>query len=272
MNRIVIITGASSGIGLCTKQLFLDNGDIVYNISKSCEQDEFNFCCDVSDSENIKQIIEQIGNKHGRIDILINNAGYGISGAMELTSVEAMENIFNTNTKGVFLTCKYAIPFMPKNSHIINISSTCALFPVPFRGLYCASKSAVQMMSYAYAMELKKSKIAVCAICPGEVKTNFTKNRIKNFDTNSRYENRIANAAYAIDKNDSKRMPPIKVSKTIFKTCNKKTCKPFVIVGGKMKFLNFVTKFIPTSLWIKITEKFMGGNKEQKNNPYLSEK
>lgn len=270
MNKVVIITGASSGIGQSTRELFLKNGDIVYNLSLSCEEDEFNFKCDVSNEERVKQIINQIGGKHKHIDTLINCAGYGISGAMELTSEKDFSKIFDVNTKGTFLTIKYCLPYMIANSHIINISSTCALFPVPYRSLYCASKSAVSMISYGFALELKESKIKVCTICPGEVKTNFTKNRVKNFDTNERYAGRIANAAYTIDRKDGKRMPAIKVASKIFKIANSDKVKPMIIIGFKMQLLYFFSKFVPFKVLMFFTDKFMGGHKHFKNNPYLS--
>lgn len=271
MNKVVVITGGSSGIGKATCELFTKNGDIVYILARSVETSGNNYKCDVSCEEDVKFAIEDIAKKHGKIDILVNNAGYGISGALELTSTEQMERIFDVNTKGIFLTCKYAIKYMEKGSSIINISSTCALFPVPFRSLYCASKSATNMLSLGYAMELKESKIKVCTICPGETKSEFTKNRVKNFATNERYGNRIANASYSIDKKDDKRMPAIKVAKVIFKMANKRKPKAMKIVSGKMKFLYFAYKLLPMSIWIKLTNKMFGGYKEFKDNPYLEQ-
>ena len=269
MNKIVIITGASSGIGLSLKNLYLSNGDIVYNISRSASKNEYDYSCDVSNEEMVKSIIDEIGNKHGHIDILINCAGFGISGAMELTKTEDYDSIMATNVKGVFLTCKYAIKYMKEYSQIINISSTCALFAVPFRGLYCASKSAVSMYSYSLRMELRDSKINVLTVCPGEVKTNFTKNRVKNFETNDRYDRKIADASYAIDRKDGKRMSANKVAKIIYKLSLKKKTKPMVIISFKMKVLYFFQKFLPLRFWLYITEKTMGGHKKFDNNPYL---
>lgn len=269
MNKIVVITGGSSGIGKEIAELFRKNKDIVYTLNRSNANDVNNFVCDISNEEVVERIINQIGEKHKNIDIVINCAGYGISGALELTSVSDMENIFDVNMKGTFLVNKYATKFLKEHSTIINIASACALFPLPFRGLYCSSKSAVNMYSHCLNLELKPSKINVCSICLGETKTNFTKNRIKNFETNSRYGNRIANAAYSIDKKDDKRMPADKVAKKIFKIANKKRVKPMVIISGKMKFLYFISKFIPLSWLIQFTQKFMGGHKEFKNNPYI---
>ena len=269
MNKIVVITGASSGIGLSLKNIYSNNGDIVYNISRSTTTDEYNFSCDVTNEIKMKDIIDFIGNKHGHIDILINCAGFGVSGAIELTPTTDYDSIMATNIKGVFLSCKYAIKYMKPHSLIINISSTCALFPVPFRGLYCASKSAVSMLSYSLNMELKDSKINVVTICPGEVKTNFTKNRVKNFDTNERYGRKIADASFSIDKKDEQRMSALKVGNIIYKISLKKRPKPMIIIGTKMKFLYFAYRFLPLRFWLFITEKTMGGHKVYDNNPYL---
>lgn len=271
MNKVVIITGASSGIGLSLKNKYSSSGDIVYNISRNVTEDDYNYKSDVADENKMREIINTIGTKHGHIDILINCAGFGVSGAIELTKSADYDSIMSTNVKGVFVTTKLALPYLNKGAYIINISSTCALFPVPYRGLYCASKSAVSMLSYSLRMELKQSGIKVVTICPGEIKTNFTKNRVKNFDTNYRYGRRIADASYAIDRKDGKRMSPNVVSNKIYSITSKNKNKPMIIIGKKMKFLYFVSKFLPLRFWLYITEKFMGGNKKFDDNPYLND-
>lgn len=270
MERVVIITGGDSGIGKQTANLFKQSKDIVYILDKTEKKEENYYTCDVSNEHQVKEIICEIGLKHRKIDIVINCAGYGVSGALELIDTKTMEGIFDVNTKGTYIVTKYAIKYMTKGSKIINIASACALFALPYRGLYCASKSAVNMLSLSFNMELKPLGIDVCSICPGDVKTNFTKNRVKIFETNERYGNRIANAAYSIDKNHNKRMDADVVAKAIFKVANKRKVKPMKIVSGKIKFLYFISKFIPLSLFIKLTEKFFGGHKEYKDNPYLT--
>ena len=239
-------------------------GDKVYILAKEKTNLQNHFECDVSKAEQVEQILQQIGDKEGVIDTVVNCAGFGISGAVELTQNEQAQSIMDVNFMGTFYVCKYALKYMKKGARIVNISSACALYPVPFRTFYCASKAAVQMLSYGLSMELKDAGIQVCAICPGEVKTNFTKNRVKNFETNERYGEKIAIAANNIDKNDGKRMSPSVVANAVIKQLNRKKMKPCVIVSKKYNFLNVVTRFVTTSTLLKFIDKLLGGKKPKK--------
>jgi short-subunit dehydrogenase len=108
-------------------------------------------------------------------------------------------------------------------------------------------------------MELKNFGINVCVVCPGDVKTNFTKNRIKNYDTNEKYGNHIEKASSDLDSKEHKRMSPKIVAKEIFKASNKSKTKPLVIVGTKYKVLYVLQRFFPVNLILKLIEKFFGG-------------
>ncbi len=263
MNRIVVITGASSGIGLKTAELFKNNGDKVINISKTQgEIGDKNYVADVSNSDEVSAAFEEIKNEYGRIDILINNAGYGMSGVTELLSAEECENIFKVNYFGTLTCIQKALPLMQKGGKIINLGSAMALFPIPFRAMYGASKSAVVNLSYSLRMELKPLGIDVTVMCPGNTKTNFTKNRVKEFKTNERYGDRISVATNKIDKGDDKRMLPIVVAKAIYKQANKKRSKPMVIVGRKYKLLYFVSNLAPKSWLLNITGKIYDGTRK----------
>lgn len=261
MEKVIVITGASSGIGLTTGRLLKNNGYKVVNISKeNCEEFE-TFVGDVSNYLALEEFFNKIGEKYKEIFALINCAGFGISGAVELTQEALAQKIMDVNFLGTFYAAKYALKYMKKGAKIINISSACALYPVPFRTFYCASKAAVQMLSYGLKMELKNAGIDVCAVCPGEVQTNFSKNREKDFSTNEKYGDAVKNAALHIEHNEKKRMSPQVVANRIFKLINKKRMKPFVIVSGKYKILNFFTRFVPQSLILKGSNKILGGKK-----------
>ena len=259
MRKVVVITGASSGIGEKTGILFQNKGYEVINISKSDSPLFKSYSADVTDRDSLVKIFEDIKSNYGKIDVLINNAGYGMSGITELLKIEDCRKIFDVNVMGVLNTTQLALPLMEKGGKIVNISSAMALFPVPFRAMYGASKSAVLTLSYTLRMELKRVGIDVTAICPGNTKTNFTKNRVKDFESNPRYGTRLATATDKIDKNDSKRMKPEKVAKVIFKESLKKKSKPMKIVGAKYKFLYFLTNITPKSWLLHFTEKFLGG-------------
>lgn len=262
MNKIVVITGASSGIGKQTKELFEAKNDVVINLSLEINKpDKFNYNCDVSNEEQVKSIFESIGKDFGKVDVLINCAGYGMSAITELISPAVARKIYDVNVMGVFYCSKYVLPLMDKGSKIINISSAMALLPLPFRTMYASSKAAVLTYSFAQRMECLPCGIQICAICPGDVKSNFTKNRIKNFETNERYGNRIKSATEHIDSREEKRMEPIVVAKKLVSLSYKKKMKPMVIVGGKYKMLYFLSKCFPKSWVLGVITKLYGGTK-----------
>ncbi len=265
MGRVVVITGGTSGIGEACAKEFINNGDTVIVMSRKNNNHSQNFyMCDVSIEPMVHDVFEKIYNKFGAFDILINNAGYGVSGAVELIDSGEAQSIFDVNYFGVLNCLKHAIPYMNKDSKIINMSSACALFPLPFRSLYCASKAAVNSLSFATAMEVKPLGINVVAVCPGDVKTNFTKNRVKVTETNERYGDRIKNAAENIDSKEDKRMSPDVVGKKVLKIANKKNPKPLVIVGGKYKFFYFMKKILPTRCLHSFLYKYFGGFRKVK--------
>lgn len=257
---IIVITGASSGLGKLLAEKYRKLGHKVVGLSRhpECEDD---IKCDVSNLDETQYAFSLIKEKYGKIDMLFNNAGYGVSGATELISNDSAKQIFDVNFFGVLNCSKCALPLMGKGSRIINISSACALFALPFRSLYCASKASVNLLSMSMRMELIPAGIDITCICPGDTKTNFTKNREKHFVTNERYGSRIENATLRVDKNENKRMPAEKVVKKIIKIACKKKTKPMYIIGAKYKLLAFAMRFFPQSALNKMTYKIYGGNK-----------
>ena len=261
MNKIVVITGGSSGIGKCIADIFKAQGEKVYIFARNIEQTETDFCVDVCNEEAVKNAIEKIGSENKHIDIIVNSAGFGLAGAAELTPTAEAKKEFDTNFFGTFVVNKYTIPFMPKDGKIINISSACALFPLPYRSLYCASKAAVNLYGESLAMELAASGISVVNICPGDTKTNFCKNRVKMFETNERYGQSIEKSLNKVDGNQEKRMSAEFVAKKIVKITQKKSPKPMYIIGAKYKFLYFLSRIFPKKIMMHFTKKMFAKNK-----------
>ena len=112
-------------------------------------------------------------------------------------------------------------------------------------------------------MECEPFNVNVCSVCPGDVKTNFTKNRVKNFETNERYGDRIKNATLKVDSREDKRMKPEKVAKVIYKVSLKNNPKPFVIVWANYILLFFAMRFLPLSWLLHFTSKLFGGNTKE---------
>lgn len=249
--RKIVITGASSGIGLGLKQYFEKLGDVVIDISL----DGKDYQCDVSDHKVLKEAFDDIYKNHGEIDMLVTCAGYGISGAIELLDEEAAKKQCDVNFFGTTNACKYAIPMMKPKGKIIMLASAQSLFPIPFKAYYGASKAAVDMFAQSLKMELSQTKIQVTSICPGDIRTNFTKNRVKVYETNERYGQSIKLSTQPSEKSEKKRMSPEYAIKKIAKICEKRHLKPRYIVGCKYKLFNLGRKLFPISIVNKVIQK-----------------
>ncbi|MBE7074573.1 MAG: SDR family NAD(P)-dependent oxidoreductase [Clostridiales bacterium] len=256
MKKVVVITGASSGIGEQLKKLYEKDDNIVINLSRSVEvENDCNLKVDVSDREHVFNVFANIAEKYKTIDVLINCAGFGVFGAIELVNEEQSRQIFDVNYFGTLWCCQAALKYMKKGARIINISSACALYSLPFRAMYSASKAAVNMLSYGLSMELKKYGIQVTAICPGDIKTNFSKNRNITITTNEKYGNAIELSCNKISTREHLRMNKEKACKKIYKICIKKRVKPMYIISKKYNFLYFVTRFTSQKLVLNVTNK-----------------
>ncbi len=250
--RTIVITGASSGLGKGLKEMFEKKGDVVIDISL----DGKDYAIDVADHKKLKAAFDEIYLNHGEIDMLITSAGYGISGAVELLGEQATKKQFDVNFFGTANACKYAIPMMnPKSSKIVVIASATALFPVPFRTYYSASKAAVDSFAHGLRMELAHTNIQVTSICPGDVRTNFTENRVKVYDTNERYGKSIETSTKPTVKSEKRRMPQQYAIKKILQVCEKKKLKPRYVIGKQYKLFNFFKKLFSDAVITQVSTK-----------------
>ena len=261
MNRVVVITGGTSGIGKELARRFFEAGDKVFALGLNPDPlNENEFFSDVRNENSLREGFLKISEKFGKIDILICSAGFGISGAAELSDSEEVKRLFDVNYFGVLNSCKAALPNMKKGGRIVVIGSCCGIFAMPFRINYCASKSAVNMLAFGLRMELKDAGIDVCVVNPGDVKTPFIQNRVKNFTTNDRYGKRVQTAQEIVEKNNSKRMTVEYCAGKIFKIANKQRTKASYIVGNKYKIFNFLIKIFPINWFLKVSNKLFGGS------------
>lgn len=258
--RTVVITGASSGIGKGLLETFEAQGDKVIDISL----DGRDYQCDVGDDQKLKAVFDDIYLKHGPIDILVTCAGYGLSGAIELLPEADTRKQFDVNFFGTANACKYAIPMMKERSKIVIISSATALFPVPFKAYYCASKAAVHSFAQVLKMELSKTSIQVTSICPGDIKTNFTANRVKKYDTNERYKEAIELSTKPTEKTEKRRMSPEYAVKKIAQVIEKKKFKPMYIIGRQYHWFYAAKRLTSVNLMNKcLTKIFYKTSKEK---------
>lgn len=183
MSKVVFVTGASSGIGKVTAELLASNGYIVYGTSRNPKQDEVNgiklISLDLNNSESIQLAVKKLISLEGKIDILINNAGVGITGPAEETPTQAIKAHFETNFFGVVALIQAFLPYMHKQNSgcIINVTSIAGYMGLPFRGYYSASKAALITLTEALRLELKSTSIRVFSIAPGDIATNIASGR-----------------------------------------------------------------------------------------------
>lgn len=263
MSKVVLITGASSGIGFVTANYLSAKGFKVYGVSRKAptEPTDFEFITgDVTNINSIKDNIDHIVKKEGRLDIVINNAGMGISGASEYNTKKEIENIFAVNVFGTIEVCKQAIPHLRKTKgQIINIGSVAAELNIPFQSYYSATKASVQAFSTALRSELKPFEIKVSTVLPGDTKTNFTTNRQKSkIEADEYYKERIKNSLKVMEKDEQNGMPAISVSKVIYKLIKAKNPSGTKVVGLKYKVFVFLKRIFPSRFVNYIIYKMYG--------------
>ena len=252
--KIILISGTTSGIGKELKALYRAAGDTVIGLARSADPEDGDIAVDVTDFDETCRVVDGVIEKYGRIDTVIANAGGGLSGATELLPLGDVQKQVDLNFTGALETARAALKYMSAGGKVAFISSACALFALPYRAMYCASKAAINMAAFGLYMELKDKGIRVTSICPGDIKTNFTANRIKYSDGGERYGAAPAVSARKIDSREDKRMKLEPAAKKIFKYCNK--CKkPMYIVGAKYKLLNFLRHVLPQKVMLDVTRK-----------------
>lgn len=248
MSKVVIITGASSGIGFATANMLSDKGFKVYGISRSkINNDKFeSFQMDVNDTDGMESILKKVYEKEGRIDAVINNAGFGIAGAVEYASKEKIQALFDTNLTAVVKISSIAIKYLKETKgHLINISSVAGVTPIPFQACYSASKAGVLNFCLALDGEVRRFGINVTAILPGDTKTGFTAARVKEGNDGD-YGKAVTTSIKRMEKDEQSGKSPDTVAKIVLKVLKKKNPPLKVTVGGSYKFLVLLAKLMPT--------------------------
>jgi len=232
MQKVILITGASSGIGRACAYFLAKKGFIVYAGSRTPSKLDVSHAnlhpivLDLTDYEQIKHTIEMIYDKHNTLDVLINNAGYGLISSVEHASEEEMQKQFDINVFSMFRICKAAIPYMKnkeEKSVIINIGSYFGSVAFPLFAFYSASKFAVEGLTDALTYELKELGIRVHSVLPGFTKSNFThENLVENLnikDMQSSYKE-VLTTLPKLMTNIQNGSEPMAVAQTILDTIN----------------------------------------------------
>ena len=182
--KVVLITGTSSGFGKAIAEALHARGYCVYGTTRTvpapAKADSYRpLAMDVDSEASVAEGVERILRERGRIDVLVNNAGFGVAGAIEDTTVEEARAQLETNFLGTHRLCRAALPGMRerRSGRIVNIGSLAGLVSVPFQAFYCATKYAVEAYTEALRMEVRPFGIHVSLVEPGDFATGFTAKR-----------------------------------------------------------------------------------------------
>jgi len=252
MKKVVLITGASSGMGKSTAEFLSNNNFIVYAGTRDIEkladiknENLIPILLDITEQKNVNDAINTINIKQKRIDILINNAGYAVVSTVENINEQEMLNQFNVNVFGVLRVCKAVIPIMRKQKSgiIINISSFLGKIGLPLLTLYNSSKYAVEGITDSLRYELKDFNIRVHSLLPGFFNTNFARynlaTNVQTFDKNSPYSNLVSNLAPVIIDEINNGNNTAEVSQIIYNIIMNDKFPARATIGDKAK------KFLP---------------------------
>lgn len=259
--KVVLITGGSSGIGKSIGTFLTEKGFTVYGTTRNPKNypnfDAFDLVqLDVKDVESIQKAVSEVIAKEGRLDVLINNAGVGITGPIEETPHEEILNVFDTNFHGPIHVMKAVLPQMRKQGSglIINVTSIAGYMGLPYRGFYSATKGALGLITEALRMEVKEFGVKVTNVAPGDFVTNIAAGRYHApVLDGSAYEDKYAQTLDAINNDVDTGGNPIQVAEKVFAIIQQNNPKVHNPVGAFMqKFSLKLKSLLPDKVYEKL--------------------
>jgi len=263
MSKVVLITGGSSGIGKSIGEFLIEKNFIVYGTSRSPEhykQSKFPILAlNVIDETSIYKTVNAIIKKEGKLDVVINNAGAGITGPIEETPNEEIKKNFETNFFGPINVIKAVLPQMRKQHFglIINVTSIAGYMGLPYRGIYSASKGALELLTEAFRMEIKDFNIKMTNVAPGDFATNIAAGRYHApLLDNSPYKKSYGASLNLMNTHVDNGSNPNVMAIAIHKIINSSNPKAHYKVGEFMQKFSIVLKrILPDKVYEKILMK-----------------
>lgn len=249
MSKVVCITGASSGIGKAMGEYLISKGCVVLGSSRNPDKytnSKFPlFELDVRDEASVNSFISKVIKKAGKIDVLINNAGVGITGPIEETPETEIKAVFETNYYGPVRVIKAVLPYMRKQQSglIINVTSIAAYMGLPYRGFYSASKAALEVTTEALRMEVKQFGVELTNVAPGDFATNIASGRYHApLLEGSPYKEAYGNTLELMNTHVDSGKNPDEMGEAIYKIIQSKKTNVSYKVGSVMQKFSVVLK------------------------------
>lgn len=273
MKKVILITGASSGIGMATAQLLAKDGHTIFAAArrvdrmKELEADGIKLIAmDVTDDASMQAGVKEILDSEKRIDVLVNNAGYGSYGALEDVPISEAKQQFEVNIFGLARLTQLVLPQMraQKSGTIINISSIGGKIGEPHGAWYHATKFAVEGLCDSLRMELKQFGIDVIVIQPGSIKTEWTdiaRLNLLKVSGNTAYKDLATKHAKMFETADKQGSPPEVVARTIKKAIDARRPNTRYAVGGGAGPILFMRKILSDRLFDRMLLTAIGSAK-----------
>jgi len=270
MKKTILITGSSSGIGKATAQYFSQKAwNVAATMRKPEDEKEIKesssvklYLLDVQNEDSIEKTIEKVINDFGKIDAVLNNAGYGARGPFEAATNDQIKRQFDVNVFGLMAVIQHILPHFKKNKSgtIINVSSVGGRLTMPLYSLYHGTKWAVEGFSESLAYELAQYGIKIKIIEPGVIKTDFTGRSADILEKEGldSYETLIKNFDEKAEKFLNKAAEPELVAQTIYKAANDTSNRMRYLVGKDAKMFWTIRRYFGDSVAIKLTKIILG--------------
>lgn len=261
--KVVLITGVSSGFGraialrLANKE-FKVYGTVRRKVDPIPGVSYLNM--DVTSRESVEKAVGEVYGKEGRIDVLISNAGMGIAGPLEFTSIDDVQHQMDVNFLGMVRVVQAVLPIMrnQKGGRIICISSIAGLIGLPFQGVYSASKFAIEGYCLALRTEVRPHNVEVVLVNPGDFSTSFTRNRsvVDSSEAKEAYPNYIKTMK-VVEQEENRGLSPEFLAKKIEKIINRKKCPTRCVVATPVQRASvFIKRILPEGLFYRIIQKY----------------
>lgn len=260
MNKVVLITGGSSGIGKSIGEYLHHKGFVVYGTSRDPERIQNSVfplvALDVRNTASIQAAVAKIIADSGRLDIVVNNAGVGITGPLEEIPTEEIKNNFETNFFGPIEVMKAVLPQMraQKSGLIINVTSIAGYMGLPYRSVYSASKGALELITEALRMEVKSFGIQITNVAPGDFATNIASGRFHApLIKDSAYQIPYGNTLKMMDEHVDSGSNPNEMAEVVYRIIETKEPRIHYKVGAFLQKFSIVLKrILPDKVYEKM--------------------
>jgi NAD(P)-dependent dehydrogenase (short-subunit alcohol dehydrogenase family) len=254
--KTLVISGGSSGIGKATASLFAERGWRVFELSRHgvSRGNVIHVDCDVCSETGTRAAVAEVLGQTDHIDVVISNAGYGISGSVEFTDIAEAQRQMDVNFMGAVRFTQAVLPQLRKqrSGRIIYTSSVAALLAVPYQAFYSASKAAVNAMALALANEVREFGISVSVMMPGDVSTGFTDARCKS-DAGEEIYQGAHKAVTTMERDERGGMAPEQMARLFWHIATCRSPRPQYVGGFGYRVLCFLDRLLPKRLvnWIE---------------------